>query len=201
MDTKLSKLLILSLVLLFSTAISLKAQERKAIQEVESLGKVTYYDLLHITAGYEMKIAPQMTFSIEGGGGFAFHHSKSHPYFSGGSSKDYYTNAKVLLFKSNINYYYNYQKRVRKQKKTAHNAANFITMGAEIRPMVSYMSKEEFGIYKYEIYYGAWGMRRNLWKNWNMQFELGLGVMHEYDGKYDDWGGIPVVKIQFSYNF
>ncbi len=44
-------------------------------------------------------------------------------------------------------------------------------------------------------------MRCNLWKNWNMQFELGVGIMHEYEGKYDDWGGIPVINLQFSYNF
>ncbi len=202
MNTKLSKLLILSVVLLFSTVITLKAQaQEKTTPEVQSFGKVSYYDLLHITGGYEFKIAPQMTFSVEGGGGFDFHHSTSHPYLSGGSVEDYYTNAKVLIFKSNVNYYYNYKKRVRKKKKTAHNAANFITIGAEVRPMVSYMSKEEFGICKYQVYYGAWGMRRNLWKNWNMQFELGLGVKHEYERKYDYRGGLFVVNLQFSYNF
>ncbi len=187
--------------MLFFTATVLKAQEQEITPEVESFGKVSYFDLVHLTLGYEMKIAPQMTFSVEGGGGFDFHHSTSHPYLSGGSVEDYYTNAKVLIFKSNINYYYNYQKRVRKQRNTARNAADFITMGAEIRPMVSYMSEEKFGIYKYQVYYGAWGMRRNLWKNLNMQFEVGLGVMHDYDGKYDDWGGVPVINIQFSYNF
>ncbi len=187
-----------SVVLLLFLSSMLRAQE-KVTPEVESFGKVSLFGFTNILAGYEVKIAPQMTFSIEGGGGFDFRHFEGYSFFTGTNySED--VSAKVLLFKSNINYYYNYKKRVGKNRITRNNGANFITMGTVIRPMVSYMSDARYGIYKYQAYYGAWGMRRNLWKNWNMQFELGLGVLHEYEDKYDDWKGIPIINIQFSYN-
>lgn len=183
---KVSMFLLAFLFLVFTV----KAQEKNTTKEVESFWKISSFNFTHVLVGYETKVAPQLTFSIEAGGGLDIH-------FSEKQDNSY---AMVSGLKSNFNYYYNYKKRVSKNKNTLHNAANFFTIGSEIRPTVSFVSDEHHGIYKYQIFYTAWGLRRNIARNWNMQFEFGVGLMHEYEGKYSNWGGSPIFNVQFSYN-
>lgn len=179
--------LLISLIFIISSVSLMKSQE---IKEVQSFWKANYFDFTLLTAGYEVRMATQLTFSIEGGGGLGLY-----------LTNDKTSSALVSSIKSNVNYYYNFRKRVRKNKNTKYNSANFLTIGTEMRPSVSYLKGNDYGIYKNQIFYSAWGLRRNIGGNFTLQTELGLGVMHEYRRKYDIWGSTIVINAQLSYNF
>lgn len=171
---------------------NVNAQEVKVVESTQSFWKVSYFNLTNALVGYEMKVLPSVSLSIEGGGGILCEFSDAY-----GNSF-----AVAPLLKSNINYYYNLNKRIQKNKKTSYNSANFLTLGTSIVPTLSYIGKENVMICKNNIVYGAWGLRRCFYdEKLTFQTELGIGRMHEYEGEYSKKGLTFILNLQLSYNF
>lgn len=185
------KQLLITVLFVLSLSVLNAQQTESKDKEVENIWSVSYYNLRGLSGGYEMKIAPEMTLNLEAGALISFDFGKNQ-------QKDAY--ALTPLIKTNVIYYYNFKKRAKKGKNTKHNAGNYLTIGAEMLPAVHYLSNRKTGIYKTTALYGAWGLRRNLGKNFTFQTEVGLGGLSKNDNN-NNWYTVFVLDVKLSYNF
>lgn len=181
------KQLLITILFVLSLSVLCAQQVENKDKEVEDIWSISYYDLTGLSGSYEMKIAPEMTLNVEAGAVVLFDFGKNQ--------KDAYALAPFV--KTNAMYYYNFKKRAKKGKNTKRNAANFLTIGAEMLPSVHYLSERKTGIDKTTTLYGAWGLRRNLGRNFTFQTEVGLGGLY----KNNSWNTVFVLDVKFSYNF
>lgn len=123
-------------------------------------------NILAPSAEYELAVSNNSTIDMNLGVGFAYHNSN---YF--GSSYGFYPG-----FEGQYRYYYNFEKRADKGKKTSENSANYIAGVASITG-----GKPIIGNLEYENDYGglvgpAWGLQRVYNSGFKLNLNLGLGL-------------------------
>lgn len=98
-------------------------------------------------------------------------------------------------------WYYNITKRDQEGKNTRHNAANYISARVGFIPDWFVISNID-GLYTNPMIYVAptWGFRRNFARNFNYEFQVGMGV-----GKIlkDDYPlqAVPNLSFRIGYDF
>jgi hypothetical protein len=92
-------------------------------------------------------------------------------------------------------YYYNLTKRAGNGKPTAHNSANFISLGV----LHGFKSQSNNARYSYSTtaITPGWGMQRKAGKNLSIEFNAGLSVNYFDDEK--EWIIGPGVGFKFGY--
>lgn len=129
-------------------------------------------NLLAPSAEYEFSVSDNTTIDLDLGVGFAYHYSSIT-----GENYGFYPG-----FEGQYRYYYNFEKRADKGKKTSENSANYIAGVASITS-----GKPIFGDLEYENEYGAfigpaWGLQRVYNSGFKLNLNLGLGLGFNDDG-------------------
>ena len=123
-------------------------------------------NLLAPSAEYELSISDRSTIDLNLGVGFAYHRSS----YSGEAFGLY------PGFETQYRYYYNFEKRADKGKKTSENSANYLAVVASVTG-----GKPIIGNLEYTNDYGgfvgpAWGLQRVYNSNFKLNLNLGLGL-------------------------
>lgn len=123
-------------------------------------------NLLSPSAEIEIAISPISTLDLNAGFGFAYHNSsyseESYGFYPG--------------LEAQYRYYYNFEKRADKGRKTSENSANYVAGVASItsgKPIVGNLEyAEEFGGFVGP----AWGLQRVYDSGFKLNMNLGLGL-------------------------
>lgn len=123
-------------------------------------------NILAPSAEYELAVSPGSTIDMNLGVGFAYHRSTYS-----GEAYGFYPG-----FEAQYRYYYNFEKRADKGKKTSENSANYIAGVGSITggdPII--------GDLEYSSSYGgfigpAWGLQRVYNSGFKLNLNLGLGL-------------------------
>ena len=164
------------------------AQQTKTTLEEEIFS--VDLDILFLGAwfGYEKHLGNLFTLNSEMGlqGGFR-------------ASGDEFVYALAPAFRLEPRYYYHFNKRVKKQRKTIYNSSNFLSLD------VSYIT-DWFLIRnddRAELITGLyiipkWGMKRTFGKRINFEFATGLGYVFAENAES---GLILEINLRFGFNF
>lgn len=77
-------------------------------------------------------------------------------------------------------FYYNINKRARKDKRTANNSANFITTNIKFAPDAFVISNNQnIKVFNQIAFIPKWGIRRSIGSS-NFNYELGAGLGYNY---------------------
>jgi len=102
-------------------------------------------------------------------------------------------------------WYYNLEKRVRKNKNIKNNGANFCSLNITYAPdWFVIPHHNNLTIYKTLSIIPTWGFRRNFWDNFNYEFRIGLGykVSFEKSQYVDNITGVVVdLGFKIGYDF
>lgn len=149
----------LALILLASCLV--KGQAEQATDVEKGIFKINF---LPIAVSYEMKLAPQQTIMFEPGLGFNWSNDNEDIY--------YFNVSPYLGFY--YRYYYNFDARNAKGKRTARNSVNFIGAKAVYTVYTQYAN---FGsnrsAYDFMTIGPIWGIQRNYPKNFSLGINLG----------------------------
>lgn len=118
------------------------------------------------SAEYELSVSPRSTIDLNLGVGFAYHRSS----YSGEAYGLY------PGFETQYRYYYNFEKRADKERKTSGNSANYVAVLASVTG-----GKPIIGDLEYTNDYGgfigpSWGLQRVYDSNFKLNLNLGLGL-------------------------
>ena len=155
------KLLVLAFTVFF-TQWAL-AQEQKASLE-KGLASVDI-GFLGSWLTYERQVGDQLTLNTQLGleGGF----------FGGGGEFNYAFTPTVSV---EPRFYYNFSKRVAKQKKTINNSANYLTITGTYIPGLFTVTDDDVEAEAAFNLIPKWGVRRTLGKQFKFDFAVGYGV-------------------------
>lgn len=118
------------------------------------------------SAEYEVSVSENAGIDLNLGVGFAYHKSSYS-----GEAYGFYPG-----FEAQYRYYYNFEKRADKEKKTSGNSANYIAAIASVTG-----GKPIIGDLEYTNDYGgfigpAWGLQRVYDSNFKLNLNLGMGL-------------------------
>lgn len=95
-------------------------------------------------------------------------------------------------------YYYNFNQRVKKEKKTLFNAADYFAVTVAYYPDLFIIANVSDLTFESGVYLiPKWGMQRTIGKRINFQFAVGAGV---FFGK-SKISPAPGLDLRFGYNF
>ena len=102
-------------------------------------------------------------------------------------------------------WYYNLDKRVKKNKNIKNNGANFYSLNIKYSPNWFVISNyDNIEVYNTLSLIPTWGFRRNFSKNFNYEFRIGLGYGVSYrDSEYLEnvKGAIVDLGFKIGYDF
>ena len=102
-----------------------------------------------------------------------------------GDSKNYFS-APVITIEPR--WYYNFNKRVKKGKRTDGNSANFIALKTSYHPDWFVISQyENFSIISDLSIVPTWGIRRNIGKHFGYETGIGLGYRYTFYSNYTNY--------------
>ncbi|CAD7811851.1 hypothetical protein CHRY9390_02426 [Chryseobacterium aquaeductus] len=97
-------------------------------------------------------------------------------------------------------WYYNIDKREKQGKNTAYNSANYITAKVSFVPdwfLISNAETKDMRVYPMISVVPTWGIRRNFGKNFNYEFQVGIGA-----GKFlDNDNGFSSIQVVTNLGF
>lgn len=144
--------------------------------------------LLSIWLNYERHLDGLFTLKSALGLGFGF---EKGAYIDG---TNYFFTPIVIV---EPRYYYNFNRRVERGKKTSYNASNYfaLTAGYFFKPFV--ISNSPYGEYQS----GAslipkWGIKRTIGRRWNFEFAFGVGLSFSKVKTTAGYG----LDLRFGYN-
>ncbi len=148
--------------------------------------------LLTVGINYERHLGGLFTLKSRLGLGFGFNFGQD--FINGGTYHDYFFTPIVI---AEPRYYYNFNRRVEKGKKTSYNASNYVALTASyfFKPFV--ISNDSYGEYQG----GAslipkWGIKRTIGRRWNFEFALGVGLAFSKTQTTVGYG----LDLHFGYN-
>lgn len=94
-------------------------------------------------------------------------------------------------------YYYNLEKREKKEKDISNNSGKFLSIAINYRPdIVVFSNNKNLGTVASYSIVPKWGIRRSLGRNFN--YEAGLGFRHEI--KYRNFGEVDLhLRIRYTF--
>lgn len=126
-------------------------------------------------AEYELGLSDKTTLVIESGIGLAYAYSSSF-------GSDFITSPYFAL---QYRYYYNFNKRVGKDKNTLNNSANYISFIGGISPGYYSFADSHFIENVGGTIGPAWGFQRTYNSGFNLSLDLGVGYAYEEKGAMD----------------
>lgn len=178
------KNLIAILFLLFTKSAFSQDEETSLKKDIISAG----IGLFTVVINYERHLGGLFTLKSELGLGFGF----GQDPFSNGT---YYVFTPMVIVEPR--YYYNFDRRVERGKKTSYNASNYfaLTAGYFFKPFV--ISNGLYGEYQG----GAslipkWGIKRTIGRRLNFEFALGVGLSFSKAETTAGYG----LDLRFGYN-
>ena len=145
--------------------------------------------LFTVWINYERHLGGLFTLKSQLGLGFGW----GQDFFSNGS---YYTFIPIAI--AEPRYYYNFNRRVEKGKKTSYNASNYFALAPMyfFKPFIISNNPYEEEYQSTAALIPKWGMKRTIGRRWNFEFGLGPGVSFsnaETNATY--W-----IDLRFGYN-
>jgi hypothetical protein len=175
---------VIFVAILFSlTSFSSSAQEDKLQKQFK-----VEFNFLGIGASYEMPLSKKWVLDLGAGVGGGVDLDDAYVW-DFNSSLAFYT-------KGELKYYYNREKRAKKNKNNINNAGNYFglqtkyfsqrfTQTADIEPLTNSLLTELH-----------WGLQRSLGDNWLFNFHIGIGALRKLD---EDRGLLsPAIGLKFS---
>jgi len=164
-------------VLLFSILVSqicIAQDDQKSLEE--GLASINI-GAIGAWIDYEKPISNQLTISTQLGmeGGF----------FGGGGDFNYVLTPTISV---EPRFYYNFNKRARKGKKTINNSANYIKLDAAYAPGLFTFSNENVEVNTQLNLIPMWGLRRAIGKRLNFEFAVGYGIAFIDQGTIGQFG-------------
>lgn len=167
-QTKMKKNLIPILFLLFTVPAFSQDEETSLKKDIISAD----IGLLNVGINYERYLGGFFTLRSRLGLGFGFDFGQD--FINGGTYHDYFFTPFVI---AEPRYYYNFNRRVEKGKKTSYNASNYVALTATyfFKPFV--ISNAPYGEYQDEFsLIPKWGIKRTIGQRFNFEFALGAGL-------------------------
>jgi hypothetical protein len=129
-------------------------------------------NFLPISASYEMRVGQYQTMMLEPGAGFEYSYSSDNTYWN---------------FSPNLGihyrYYYNFDARNEKGRRTAKNSVNFVGAYSRINIYTNYADfGENSEGYKFMTFGPVWGIQRNYKSHFSLGLMLGPAISF-YPGK------------------
>jgi hypothetical protein len=146
--------------------------------------------LLGINVHREIPISKQFVFRPETGFGLNLNY---------GSSTDGLQFEYVPKLEVGGKWYYNLNHRVRKNKNTQDNAANFFALTITYYSDVFTISNHRSNFNSIVNFVPNWGIRRNLGNHMNYEFVLGYGNSYEF--KTNNLGNGLFIDFKIGYKF
>ena len=114
---------------------------------------------------YEASLTDKTSITFEVGTGFIF---------AAGSNRD--TEISFFpYFESQYKYYYNFEKRAKKGKRTINNSANYISFMATLQSQKPLLKSSRYGDQAIIVVGPTWGFQRTYKKGFRLSLDLGLG--------------------------
>jgi len=158
-NIKMKRLLTIAAVVLMASFHSM-AQPAQSTDVEEGIFKINF---LPLSVSYEMKIATLQTIMLEPGFGFGYSIVDSYGYFNFSPYLNFH-----------YRYYYNFEKRNAKGKRTARNSVNFVGAVGNYTAYTNYSNYGENNKgYRYMTMGPVWGIQRNYPKNFSLGIILG----------------------------
>lgn len=129
---------------------------------------------------YERKVGEQFTVNTQLGLGGGF--------FGGGGEFNYAFTPSVAV---EPRFYYNFNKRVAKEKRTINNSANYFALDGTFIPDLFTITDDEIDIVRSFTLVPKWGLRRSMGKRFKFDFAIGYGVAFR-ENRTDDQFGLDV---------
>lgn len=120
-------------------------------------------------------------------------------------NSDYVNTIATLSFGLEPRFYYNLEKRIRQNKNTKYNAANFVSVQFIYLPdlFTSTNSKFPVTVERQISVAPMWNIRRNIAQS-NFNYEVGLGMFYRtiYYKEFDNESSFtPNLSLKIGYNF
>lgn len=149
-------------ILILMSQIAFAQDDQKALEK--SLASIDI-GLLGSWLTYEKSIGNQLTINTQLGmeGGF----------FGGTGDFNYIFTPTITV---EPRFYYNFNKRVRKGKKTVNNSANYLTLSGTYVPGLFAITNEDVEANTQLNLVPMWGLRRTIGKRVNFEFAVGYGI-------------------------
>jgi len=98
--------------------------------------------------------------------------------------------------KLNNRYYYNFNKRISKEKNTRNNSANYISIIGHLSPGYYSFSENEFVEFVGGFVGPTWGFQRTYNSSFNLSLDLGVGYAYN-----DENHGVitPIIGFQLGW--
>ena len=149
--------------------------------------------LIGVWVGYEKAVSPEITINGEIGyeGGFNYSYSSTF-----GSDLKY---AFSTVFSVEGRYYYNFDKRIEKEKSTKNNAANFFGLELSYAPdLGTIKGSDDYEFLESFSIIPKYGFKRNLSEKFNFEFSAGPGYQW---GENGNDGVILGIDARFGFVF
>lgn len=172
----------LSIISIFIFLTILAYAQNDKVQNVHSL-KVTFIGLSY---AYEQSISQKSTVNFElmvaGGFGSSF------------ISGDYWLITPIIRVEPR--YYYNYFKRIAKNKKTINNSANYLSLSADYQFGTSIGNNAQ-ALRTFSLI-PKWGLKRTIGNHFIFEFATGIGA---YTSEIETWKPTLGLDLKFGYSF
>jgi len=149
--------------------------------------------VLGIYVHNEFKLGATASLKLEGGLGFRGRHSSSL-----GRSELFV----LPEFSAEARHYYNFDRRLKKEKSIRKNSGNFISLFVNTRTdrefsnvVESSTSHQEYGIYS------RWGIKRTYGKHFTLETAIGPGVSRTKEGNTTFWQSDISGMFRIGYTF
>jgi hypothetical protein len=159
----------LVVLIVFLFPLFMQGQEVEQKTDVEQgIFKINFIPL---SASYELKVAERQTALIQGG--FSFGTYNSHFYLSPTVTGQY-------------RYYYNFDARNMKGKRTAKNSVNFVGAVMDFSFWSAWQSNDAENTQRYFLVGPVWGIQRNYPKHFSLGITLGPAIAVGNKGVWAD---------------
>jgi hypothetical protein len=137
---------------------------------------------------YERHLDGLFTLKSELGLGVGF----GRDFFSGG---EYFVFTPIVILEPR--YYYNFNRRVERAKKTSYNASNYFALAAGYFSNPFIVSNVQHKVFQSEVFFAPkWGIKRSVGRRFNFEFAFGAGL---YFSKAETDAGFGL-DLRFGYN-
>ena len=176
---------IIVIVLMGITTFSI-AQEKQKLEDIFSVE----IGLIGGWINYEKTLNEKFTLNTE------FGYAGGILKGTNGHSLDYIF---TTIFSLEPRYYYNFNKRLEKEKNITNNSANYLAIDFSYVPdWFTETNRQGAGVTSSISIIPKWGFRRNIIQNLNFDFATGLGYS---SAKYRENNLQTVLDIRLSYSF
>ncbi|WP_088324631.1 hypothetical protein [Polaribacter tangerinus] len=170
--------------LLIFTTINIFSQQ----EELQNQFKLEY-NLLGVGASYELPISENWLLDVGVGVGGGVDADNGYVW--------QFNSNLAFYFKGEMKYYYNREKRVKKNKNNINNAGNYFALQTKYFTRRFSPSEDFIPLQNSLLTEVHWGLQRSLGGYWLFNFHVGLGVLRNLENNTGIMS--PSIGLKFSY--